>query len=610
MSHPLATGLRSHPCGALTAKDIGASVILAGWVHSRRDHGGLYFFDLRDRSGLVQIVVHPETAEAFLAAGKLGSEFVVAVQGKVGARPKGTENPKLATGEVEVTASSIKLLNTSKVLPFEIDEHTTASEDTRLKYRFLDLRRAHMRDNLMLRHKVSQVVRRELDAMGFLEIETPILTKATPEGARDFLVPARLSPGMFYALPQSPQIFKQILMASGMERYFQLARAFRDEDLRSDRQPEHTQIDLEMSFVDEKDVHAVVERFLKAMFQEVMGVTLETPFPRIDYAECMSRYGSDKPDLRFGFALEDCGPLFLKSGFKLFGDNARSGNAVRGILTKGGSLTRSEIDRMTDLVKALGAKGLAWIKWEDQGGKLAPNATSPIVKFMKPEEIQGLVDLFKPSAGETIFFAAGKPLEVAAWLGAVRKELISKLKPAPSKPWSFHWVVHFPLLEWEPEEKRWTFTHNPFTAPLENEIGKLDTDPANIASHQYDLVLNGVELASGSIRNHRGEIQRKILALMGFSPEEQEAQFGLLLRALEFGAPPHGGVALGLDRLCAILRGEDSIREVIAFPKTAKGTDPLSEAPSPVKPKQLKELHIKLDMDPQPLRAAEDAKTA
>jgi aspartyl-tRNA synthetase len=592
MKHPLPTALRSHSAATLSAKDVGQSVTLAGWVHSRRDHGGLYFFDLRDRSGLIQIVVDPENAAAFKLAGELGAEFVVGVTGKVARRPAGTENPKLPTGEIEVHVDTLKVLNTSKVLPFEIDEHSNVNEEQRLKYRFLDLRRARMQANLRLRHEVSQIVRRELSNEGFLEVETPVLTKATPEGARDFLVPARLSPGHFYALPQSPQIFKQILMVSGVERYFQLARAFRDEDLRSDRQPEHTQIDLEMSFVEEKDIHGTVERFLKAMFKEVMGVDLATPFPRIEYDECMKKYGSDKPDLRYGFEIEDLTENFKNSEFKVFGENARGGGVVRAIRCKA-EFSRSEIDKLTELAKANGAKGLAWIKFTDKGPE------SPIAKFLKPEELAGL----KGQAGEYLFFAADKHIPASTVLGAIRKELIHKLKPQPSKPWSFHWVVHFPLLEWEPEEKRWTFTHNPFTSPLESELGKLDTDPGHVASHQYDLVLNGVELASGSIRNHRGDIQRKILGLMGFDEAAQQHQFGLLLSALDFGAPPHGGIALGLDRLCAILRGEDSIREVIAFPKTQKGTDPLSEAPSTVGEKQLRELHIKLAM-PAPRDAA------
>ncbi|HAM34466.1 MAG TPA: aspartate--tRNA ligase [Elusimicrobia bacterium] len=586
-SPKLATSLRTHCCAELDATHVGARVRLAGWVHSRRDHGGVYFLDLRDRTGLVQVVVNPEEAEAFLAAAKLGAEHVVEVDGLVRLRPEGMKNPKLATGEIEVKAEALKVLNASKALPFEVSERTTALEETRLKYRFLDLRRPPMLENLIARHRVAQTVRRALDAEGFLEIETPILTKATPEGARDFLVPARLAPGNFYALPQSPQIFKQILMVSGVDRYFQLARAFRDEDLRADRQPEHTQIDLEMSFVQESDIHALVERMLKDVFREALGWELAVPFPQLEYDEAMLRYGSDKPDLRYGLEISDCTELFRDSGFKVFGEAARGGGAVRALVVAH-DFSRAEIDKLTDLVKKHGAKGLAWIKWDETG----PN--SPIVKFLEPAKIEALKTRFQPRPGHHFFFAADQAPAAAACLGVLRRELISRLKPAPSQPWSFLWVTRFPLLEWAADENRWTFSHNPFTAPLEEDMGRLDSDPASVRSHQYDLVLNGVEIASGSIRNHRAEIQRRILSLMGFSPEEQQAQFGLLLNALDYGAPPHGGVALGLDRLVALLRGEDSIREVIAFPKTQKGACLLSEAPGPVDARLLKELHIKV----------------
>ncbi|MDE2236902.1 MAG: aspartate--tRNA ligase, partial [Elusimicrobia bacterium] len=529
--------------------------------------------------------------EAFATAAGLGSEYVVSILGRVELRPEGLKNPKLATGEIEVQVERLQVLNPSKPLPFELDEGFSASEETRLRYRFLDLRRARMQRNLALRHRVSQIVRRRLDEEGFLEIETPILTKATPEGARDFLVPSRLSPGSFYALPQSPQIFKQILMVSGVERYFQLARAFRDEDLRADRQPEHTQVDLEMSFVEEGDVHGVVERFLAEVFRQTMGVTLETPFPRLEYEDCLARYGSDKPDLRYGLEIVELTSVFAKSRFKVFGEAASGGGAVRALKVSA-ALSRSELDRLAELAKSCGAKGLAWLRVKEAG------AESPILKFLDAAEVAETTRRLDAKPGDCILFAAGPAQEASLVLGALRKELIAKLKPAPSRPWSLHWVVHFPLLEWESEEKRWTFTHNPFTAPLDSELGKLDSDPGHVASHQYDLVLNGVELASGSIRNHRAQVQRKILSLMGFSAEQQERQFGLLLRALEYGAPPHGGIALGLDRLLAILCGEDSIREVIAFPKTQKGADPLSEAPSPVDPKQLRELRIKLETPP------------
>ncbi|MBI3566246.1 MAG: aspartate--tRNA ligase, partial [Elusimicrobia bacterium] len=503
MDHPL----RTHHAGSLDAAAIGAEVRVAGWVHSRRDHGGLYFFDLRDRSGLVQVVVHPENAAAFLAAGKMGSEWVVSVKGKVGRRPKGTENPKMPTGEVEITVETLDVLNTCKVLPFEVDEHSTATEEMRLKYRFLDLRRRKMLDNLTLRHTVAMAARNALAAEGFLEIETPMLTKATPEGARDFLVPSRLNPGTFYALPQSPQIFKQILMVSGVEKYMQLARAFRDEDLRADRQPEHTQIDVEMSFVTEADVHAACERMMKKIFKEAAGYDLPTPFPRLDYFDAMRRFGSDKPDQRYGFEIVDLTADFKDSGFKVFSGAVAAGGVVRAIVSPA-EYSRSEIDKLTDLAKAGGAKGLAYLKWTAAG------AEGPITKPLTPAEIETLKAKTGGKPGTTVFFAADKELTASSVLGAIRKEIIAKVKPQPSAPWHFCWITHFPLLEWEPEEKRWTFAHNPFTRPLDADLPKLDSDPGGVRSHQYDLVLNGVELASGSIRNHRGDVQRKILSLM------------------------------------------------------------------------------------------------
>ncbi len=582
MAHPM----RTHDAGKLNASFDGKAVRVAGWVDSRRDHGGVYFFNLRDRSGLVQVVVHPEQAAAFLATAKLGAEFVVSISGTVQKRPKGSENLKMPTGEIELNASEVKVLNTSKVLPFEVDEHSSVNEETRLKYRFLDLRRARMLRNLTTRHTIAMAARNALASEGFLEIETPCLTKATPEGARDFLVPARLNPGTFYALPQSPQIFKQILMVSGVEKYMQLARAFRDEDLRADRQPEHTQIDVEMSFVEEADVHAACERMMKAIFKAAIGFDLPTPFPRLDYFEAMRRYGSDKPDQRYGFEIADLTNELKDCGFKVFSGPVAEGGVVRAISCES-VYSRAEIDKLTDVAKVYGAKGLAWIKWTATGPE------TPIAKFLTPENFEAIKAKTGAKPGWTTFFAADKEIPASTVLGAIRKEIIARLKPTPSTPWHFSWITHFPLLEWEAEEKRWTFAHNPFTRPLDADVPKLDTDPGSVRSHQYDLVLNGVELASGSIRNHNGDMQRKILGLMGFDETEQQRQFGLLLSALDFGAPPHGGFGMGLDRLTALLCGEDSIREVIAFPKTQKGTDPLSEAPGPVKEKQIKRLHIK-----------------
>ncbi|NLO91782.1 MAG: aspartate--tRNA ligase [Elusimicrobia bacterium] len=580
--------MRTHYCSDISENDIGKQVTLCGWVQSWRDHGGVLFIDLRDRTGLAQVVVDPTEKQAFDAVQQARSEYVALVRGTVRKRPEGYANAALKTGNVEVGASEFRILNTSKPLPFEVSDTSAISEETRLKYRYLDLRSPRMHRNIALRHLVAQTVRGYFNRNGFLEIETPILTRSTPEGARDYLVPSRVHPGKFYALPQSPQMFKQILMISGMDRYYQLARAFRDEDLRADRQPEHTQIDVEMSFVGEEDIFRTAEGMMAEVFKATGQEPLQTPFPEYDFADVMLRYGSDKPDIRFGLEIRDCAKIFLSSGFKVLAEPAKNGLAVRAMRADGAAaVSRTEMDKLTEFAKTNGAKGLVWLKFKD--GK----AESPSAKFFTDVELSALRELTGAKDGDAVFIGADKPEIVAAFMGALRKELIARLKLKPSRKWAFLWVKHFPLLEWKPEENRYDAAHNPFTAPLEEDIPLFDTDPGKIRSHQFDLVLNGVELASGSVRNHRREIQEKALNLMKYSKEDAALRFGMLLDALECGAPPHGGFGLGLDRLSALRCGEDSIREVIAFPKTSTATCLMSESPNVVEDKQLKELRLK-----------------
>jgi len=582
-----ATALRTHTCGELTAADIGRTVTICGWNDSKRNHGGVVFINLRDLYGITQIVAKPDSP-VFKTAEETKNEYVLRVTGKVTPRPGSNANKNMPTGEIEIEAAQITVLNTSQPLPFDLSEHAGVNEDTRLKYRYLDLRLPRVARNLVLRSRLAQVARRYLDSLDFNEIETPILTKSTPEGARDFVVPSRNNPGTFYALPQSPQVFKQILMVAGMDRYFQLARNFRDEDLRADRQPEHTQIDLEMSYVDEQDVARVVEGLMGEIFSAIEE-PITAPFPEMEFSDVMLKYGSDKPDLRYSLEIKDCSSVFKTSAFKVFSEALSGGGAVRGIKGAGGAIfSRGDMDKLTELVKKQGAKGLVWLRYKD--GKWE----SPTLKFITETEQSALKDLFEIAEGDALFLAADKPAVIAPALGALRNHLIARLKPAQTKKWAFLWVRHFPLLEKDAESGNWTFTHNPFTAPLPEDIPKLDTDPGAVLSCQYDLVLNGVELGSGSVRNHSRAMQEKIFGLMGYNAEQIQRRFGMIVNALDYGAPPHGGIGMGFDRLIGIICGTDSIRDVIAFPKTTSGACLMTEAPSPLDEKQLKELHLKI----------------
>lgn len=582
--------IRTHTCGQLSRKNVNETVTLCGWLSIKRNHGGVIFLNLRDIYGITQVVAKPEKA-IFKIAEEIKSEYVIKVTGKVVFRPHGNMNKDMPTGEIELDADSIEVLNTSKPLPFELSEYAGVSEETRLKYRYLDLRMPAMAKIMVLRSRIAGLVRNYLNSLNFNEIETPILTKSTPEGARDFVVPSKNAPGDFYALPQSPQMFKQILMIAGMDRYYQLSRNFRDEDLRSDRQPEHTQIDIEMAFVREDDVIKTVEGLMKEVFSYI-GSDIENAFPSFEYEDVMLKYGSDKPDLRFNLEIQDCSDIFKNSAFKTFKDSLNSGSVIRGIKGKNGAdFSRGDIDKMTALVKENGAKGLVWLKYKNN------KFESPILKFLNDTEMNNLQRTFDLSNGDILFITADKPKKIAPYMGVLRNELIKKLKLKPAKKWAFLWVRHFPLLEWKPDENRYDATHNPFTAPLPEETNKFESNPSDIKSMQYDLVLNGIELGSGSIRNHKRETQEKIFSLMKYTKEEVENRFGMLMKALDFGAPPHGGIGIGFDRLIAIMCAADSIRDVIAFPKTASGICPLTDAPSKLDDSQLKELHLKICPD-------------
>lgn len=582
--------LRTHTCGELKEDSLKKEVTLTGWVNSRRDHGNLIFVDLRDRYGITQIVFNPEkNSEAHEIAESLRSEFVILVKGVVEKRPAGTENTLLPTGKIEVYVNFIKILNTSVTPPFEISDEINISEETRLLYRYLDLRRPKMQKSLEMRHRIIKIMRDSLDKDGFLEIETPVLTKSTPEGARDFLVPSRLNEGKFYALPQSPQLFKQILMVSGCDKYFQIARCFRDEDLRADRQPEFTQLDIEMSFITEEDIFSLTERLMKNIIKGVTGKDLITPFRRLPYSEAMLKYGSDKPDLRYGLEICDLSETLKGCEFKIFKSNLEKGGRVAAIVAPGmADISRKEIDDLTEFAKIQGAAGLAYFK------VLNKALQSPIDKFFKPEELNKIKEITDAKEKDLILFISDNKTKTLEILGSLRRHLAQKLNLIKSDEFQFLWIVDFPLFKYNDEEKRWESEHHPFTSVHPEDMGNLDKDPSKIRSRSYDLVINGIEIGSGSIRIHERLLQEKIFKIIGIKEDEAKLRFGFLLNAFGFGAPPHGGVAFGIDRFTTLFTKSESIRDVIAFPKTQKGTCLMTDAPSSVDEKQLRELGIKL----------------
>jgi len=586
--------MRSEYCGRVGRKHLGQSVSLCGWVQRRRDHGGVIFIDLRDREGLVQVVCDPDTPETFKTADRLRGEYVVRVEGKVRERPAGTVNPELASGEIEVLALKIDILNAALPPVFQIDDEGL-SENVRLENRVLDLRRPQMQKNMMLRYRTAMAVRRFLDAQGFIDIETPMLTRSTPEGARDYLVPSRVHSGEFYALPQSPQLFKQMLMVAGFDRYYQIVKCFRDEDLRSDRQPEFTQIDIETSFLGQDEITAIMEDLMRQVFKEVLNVDLPKPFPRLGYDEAMRRYGSDKPDLRVPLELTELTDVMKDVAFKVFSGPANTpGGRVAGLRIPGGAaITRSEIDGYTEFVKIYGAKGLAYIKIGDASQLNEKGLQSPIVKNLSEPALKAAIERSGAKNGDILFFGADKAKIVNEALGALRAK-VGHERGLAEKGWRPLWVLDFPMFEWDEEEKRWNAMHHPFTAPADGHEDKLDSDQGSARAKAHDMVLNGWEIGGGSVRIHRADVQQKVFKALNIGADEAQAKFGFLLDALQYGAPPHGGIAFGLDRIVALMAGADSIRDVIAFPKTQRAQCLLTHAPSAVDEKQLRELHIRL----------------
>jgi len=594
--------LKSHSCGELRDKHVGHEVTLAGWVHRRRDHGGLIFIDLRDREGIAQIVFNPEISKGVhKVANELRNEYVAKVTGKVAQRPPGTENTKLPTGKIEVIASDIQILNTAKTPPFYINEDAEVDENLCLKYRYLYLRRPRMKDNIILRHRVEKFMRDFLDAKGFIEIETPILIKSTPEGARDYLVPSRIHPGKFYALPQSPQQLKQLLMVAGFEKYYQIARCFRDEDLRADRQPEFTQLDMEMSFVDEEDILSLLEELFTSLMETVKPeMRILKPFPRLSFTESMERYGTDKPDIRFGLELRDLSAIVAESDFAVFRSAIQGGGKVKGICLSGcADYSHKQTEELTELAKSSGAKGLITLALPagsfDKLEQLAPDKVKSVAaKYLTAEQLKEIVRKFEAKPGNLILIVAGEPKMVDKVLDELRREMGHRLGLTDPNLLAFVFVVDYPLLDWNDETGRWEPMHHPFTAPREEDVPLLDTDPPKVRARHYDIVCNSYELSSGSIRIHTRQLQEKIFRLLGYSNEEIEARFGHLLEAFDYGAPPHGGIAPGIDRVVMLLAGAENIREVIAFPKNQSAIDVMSDSPSPVSKAQLDELHLKL----------------